>query len=91
MSKILVIGCGGIGSYLIEHLCRAGKTGQINDEITIVDFDSVEPKNLSYQNFKTDDLFKNKAQVLGERYNFMYLTHKVEKPSDLKEYDWIIL
>ena len=44
--KILVIGAGGIGSYLISFLNNLDLYDiQVNDD------DKVETKNLTYQNF----------------------------------------
>lgn len=39
-----VFGCGGVGGYVIEALCRAGI-----GEITVVDGDAVAPSNLNRQ------------------------------------------
>ena len=44
--KIMIIGAGGIGSFLIPLL---DKTGLYN--ITVFDPDVVEIKNITYQNF----------------------------------------
>lgn len=43
-SKILLLGCGGVGSYIFEALLRAG-VGQIG----IVDFDTVSESNINRQ------------------------------------------
>ena len=51
MRKILVIGAGGIGSFLIPLL---DKVSLYN--VTVADPDKVEAKNLTYQNFKKKEL-----------------------------------
>ncbi len=57
--KILIIGVGGIGSFLAPLL---HKTGLYN--ITIADPDIVEEKNLSYQNFEVGALNLNKVSAM---------------------------
>lgn len=42
--KILLIGVGGVGSYALEALVRNGHTN-----ITVVDYDTIEPSNLNRQ------------------------------------------
>ena len=42
--KVLLIGVGGVGSYSLEALVRSGF-----NNITIVDFDVIEPSNLNRQ------------------------------------------
>jgi len=91
--KILIIGTGGIGSFLIRELNRLILNEQISldeNSITIMDFDEVEVKNLKYQNFEASDIGKNKAEVLGERYLFDYKKEKLTKPEQLKGYDFIM-
>ena len=63
MRKILVIGCGGIGSFLIPLLDKTGLY-----KIEVYDPDIIEEKNISYQNFERVDINKNKAQVFDSRY-----------------------
>ena len=43
-SRVLVVGCGGVGGFVCEFLVRTGIGG-----ITIVDFDSIEPTNINRQ------------------------------------------
>lgn len=49
--RVLVVGCGGLGGYLIEYLARMGV-----GEITAVDADVFEPSNLNRQLLSTQDL-----------------------------------
>ena len=62
MRKILIIGVGGIGSYLAPILHKTGLY-----EITIADPDDVEEKNLSYQNFEVNALDLNKVSALKNK------------------------
>ena len=59
--KVMIIGAGGIGSFLTQFLQRLGY------RITVYDDDSVERKNLGYQNFTNGDIGENKAMTLSDR------------------------
>ena len=59
MRKIMIIGAGGIGSYLVSFLDRIGLY-----DITVFDDDSVETKNLTYQNYEEDDVGLEKVRGL---------------------------
>ena len=84
--KILIIGVGGIGSYLTPLLHKTGLY-----DIHISDPDSVEQKNLFYQNFNMLHLDKNKVDcivehdVIGSRKPFPILTQ-----AQLKGYDLVV-
>ena len=62
--KIMIIGAGGIGSFLIPLLDKTGLY-----EITVFDPDTVETKNITYQNFTEEDVEKFKVTVMDERYS----------------------
>ena len=59
MRKVLVIGAGGIGSFLIKFLNKV----KLYD-ITVADPDKVEEKNIPYQNFGNGHIGHNKAEVM---------------------------
>lgn len=59
--KVLVIGAGGIGSFLIPLLDKV----KLYD-ITVADPDKVETKNLPYQNFHVGHVGHNKAGVMED-------------------------
>lgn len=74
LDKIVVVGCGGTGSWLIPKLAKT-----INDmkrknllsqdfSLILVDGDTAEPKNLIRQNFIEPDIGSNKAEVMALRY-----------------------
>jgi len=63
MRKILIIGAGGIGSFLIPLLDKTGLY-----RITVFDPDIVEKKNISYQNFEIKDIDEKKIDVMETRY-----------------------
>lgn len=94
MKKILIIGCGGIGGYVAREINRLILNDQIdiNDfEVYVADNDIVELKNIKYQNFTKTDLFKNKAQVIGERYCFTDKQGRINEPEELRGYDLIVI
>lgn len=69
---LVLVGCGGTGSFLAGHLARllAGSViGKGVREILHIDGDIVEPKNVGRQLFSKHDVGKNKAEVLANRYN----------------------
>ena len=83
--KVLVIGAGGIGSFLISTLDKV----KLYD-ITVADPDIVEAKNLPYQNFQAKDVGQNKALVMEYNYEstnkaskFPILTEKQMQGYDL--------
>ena len=60
-AKVLVIGCGGLGSPIAVYLAASGI-----GEIHLVDFDSVSASNLHRQVFfKTKDVNQSKVEVLA--------------------------
>lgn len=60
-SKVLIVGCGGLGSPIAVYLASSG-VGKIH----LVDFDKVDVTNLHRQVFYTlDDVGKYKSEVLA--------------------------
>jgi len=68
-ANFVVIGAGGNGSRLVPLLAQFLKTvNWIQPKIHIIDFDTVEDKNLLRQNFIKPDVGRPKAAVLAQRY-----------------------
>lgn len=62
-SNIVIFGCGGVGSYVIEGLVRAG----INN-ITIIDNDTVDLTNINRQLIATtSSIGKDKVDIVKQR------------------------
>lgn len=59
--RVIVVGCGAIGSHLIDTLMRIGIK-----RIEVADFDDVEDHNLPNQIFTLDDLGKKKVEAMAE-------------------------
>lgn len=61
--KVLILGCGGIGTHMAWHMATLGV-----NKITLVDFDSVEISNLNRQLlFDANDAGKIKTDVLKRK------------------------
>ncbi len=95
-AKVLVVGCGGLGSPVVDLLCRAGV-----GEIGIMDHDKVSISNLHRQvMFTSDDIGKYKVNILKKKINKINKKVKVKtyrvKAEDknlgkiLKQYDVIV-
>ena len=67
--KVIIIGAGGTGGYVIPHLYRISFAAERSMRILVCDGGVVEEKNLIRQNFVEQDVGRNKAQVLAERYS----------------------
>ena len=88
---IVVIGCGGTGSALLQNLMpylthRAGKPVKV----VLCDGDIVEEKNLTRQVFYEDQIGMNKASALAESIEATFevtvdvCNHYLERTSDLE-------
>lgn len=64
-ATIVVVGCGGTGSFLAESICRLliGRRSRVY----LVDLDRVEANNVGRQAFDRVDVGRFKAQVLAKR------------------------
>ncbi len=67
---VSVIGCGGIGSWLLHGLARpAGRFAESNNvrvTIRVYDSDKVEEANVLHQNFRPSDVGKAKVDAVCE-------------------------
>ena len=63
LSKVFIVGAGGLGSPVVDLLCRAGV-----GEIGIIDHDKVSLSNLNRQTlFNSKDINKYKVQALKQK------------------------
>lgn len=91
IKKVLIIGAGGIGSWLADMIAHAAANGQLQwMSFTIADGDKVEAKNLLSQNFLAAELGKNKAETLARRYGIFLPIDRKATPKDFEGYDLII-
>ena len=97
-NRIYIFGCGGTGSRVVPLIAQFVKSCAwvIDPEITLIDFDRVEEKNLTRQNFVAQDVGRHKSAVLATRYskafnvNMSAVTCKISKSAkesvELEEY-----
>lgn len=93
-SKVMVVGCGAVGSFAIEALARSGI-----GHIIIIDFDKVEESNINRQLFALDSsLGKQKVEIAKSRIHDINPNIKVDAINaffdddivlDIKP-DWVI-
>lgn len=63
--RVVLVGCGSIGSYLSQALVRLG-AGTGKGELTLIDPDYLSPGNLGRHLLGFDALYKEKATALAE-------------------------
>ena len=85
--KVLIIGAGGIGSFLIPLLDRTKLY-----TIDVADPDKVEKKNLTYQNFKEKEVGQNKALCMSWNYTSVRqgIPYPILTEEQIKKYDIVI-
>lgn len=93
-ASVLILGNGGVGSYVAEAIARAGV-----GHVTVMDGDSVQESNLNRQLVAlTSTVGRNKAEVMAERIRDIDPDTDVKaiprfyRPGDeldLTEFDWI--
>jgi hypothetical protein len=64
-----IIGCGGVGSAILPSLCLLKQPA----DITVVDGDIIEEKNLNRQMFDRNQVGINKAKALGEKFSCRFI------------------
>lgn len=70
--SLVLVGCGGTGSWLAPHVARIARLlrdqrPRFEVRVTFVDPDQVEPKNTIRQNFSPAECGRNKAVALAVR------------------------
>lgn len=73
-TRLVIVGVGGTGGYVLQQVARLvyGLPEHTRPPIVLVDGDKVEEKNLLRQYFLPQDVGRNKAQALAERYGRAY-------------------
>lgn len=87
-SRLYIIGCGGVGSWLAPSLALLTSP----EQITLIDMDMLEEKNLNRQLFKPEDIGRSKAEALAERYKCHFLHDWfADGLLEFQEEDWLIV
>jgi PRTRC genetic system ThiF family protein len=88
--EVLLVGCGGTGSFLALHLARlAWHLKEIHNkrvEMMFVDFDTIESKNIGRQNFCPAEIGRPKAEALATRYGLAFgqrIAYAIERFSEI--------
>ena len=80
-TRIHIIGCGSVGSTVAENLARCGVTN-----MTLWDFDRVEPHNICNQMFRQQDVGKLKVEALHDI--LMEINPEIQGRLELKPKGW---
>ena len=91
--NILIIGAGGIGSHLIRILESVVGDGTKEKlyKISVSDPDTVEEKNLTYQDFKKEDIGKKKVKCMSKHSQVKTINpYPVLTESQLKGFDLVV-
>lgn len=87
MKKIYVVGCGGVGSWLVPAMCLL----ESPDEITVIDGDILEEGNLNRQLFTDGDIGLKKAHAIENKYGCRslgcYFSHGSR---EFQRSDWLL-
>ena len=82
-----IIGCGGVGSAIVPSFCLLKSPA----DITLVDGDRIERKNLNRQLFDAAQIGLNKAAALAARYGCRFIPEWFAR-GKLRHYrnDWLL-
>ena len=90
--NVLIVGAGGIGSWLAFFLNDLVDKDQFSADttFTFADDDIVDKKNVTYQNFPLEDISDAKVDSIQTRYLFEGFSGRVEDVTFLENYDVVV-
>ncbi len=93
MNKCMIAGMGGIGSFLVEYLDKLISTNQLDGwQFECYDNDTVEIKNILYQNFCSEDIDSLKTESLSYRYSHIHrYMHQKAGVHSIDRYNIVVL
>ena len=77
--KILQVGCGSIGGYLVDTLFKVGATNGERSQLTLVDSDYLKPDNLGRHFLGSSYLGLNKAKALKTHLEINYKKYLINE------------
>jgi molybdopterin/thiamine biosynthesis adenylyltransferase len=82
-----IIGCGGVGSAIVPSFCLLKSP----EEVTLIDGDALERRNLDRQMFDASQIGQNKAEALARRYGCRFIAEWFARRK-IRHYrnDWLI-
>lgn len=82
-----IIGCGGVGSAIVPSFCLLKSPS----EVTLIDGDTIERKNLNRQMFDAGQIGMNKAQALATKFGCKFVPEWFVK-GKIRHYrtDWLL-
>lgn len=66
MTKVVVVGCGFVGSVFTTEFLKRCYAGKLDIAFTFIDDDTVEARNCANQNFVLAEIGRAKADVMAE-------------------------
>src|SRR5713226_4560271 len=75
LTRLIMVGCGGTGSWLAPHIVRIARAlmdAKKDLEVVFVDPDHVEQTNIPRQHFYDAELGRNKAIALASCYSYAW-------------------
>ena len=77
--KILQVGCGSIGGYLVDTLFKVGAMNGERSQLTLVDSDYLKPDNLGRHFLGSSYLGLNKAKALKTHLEINYKKYLINE------------
>jgi hypothetical protein len=106
-TRILIIGAGGIGGLLTNHVMRAFAFSGLSEmvgnlEMTLMDGDVIESRNLPHQQFGQSDQSTHKVAAIqqrieaagmsiGNRLELVGIAENFSSETDLSKYDLVVV
>lgn len=78
VDNVAIVGCGGIGSWLMPPLLRLLNAAQFKGEILLWDGDKYEDSNLKRQDFEIDNIGLNKAVAQLQKFLNLFPDLKID-------------
>lgn len=94
---VLIVGAGGIGSTITDLLIPTLNIGNLAVELTVMDDDFVEQRNIGHQRFTPADIGKTKVAAIAEKFadsqnvKITGIAEKLTQAEQLENYDLVVI